>query len=254
MNYLVRYQFAPKNPAPFKSQADIITSNLAPLVEEKSFQRGKSNFYITKVNYTNVRLVVFTTHEYLNDIKRVVEFYTASLILPNDNWGGNEIEGGTAGSQAYYESHAEELDFRNYLENITKIGLDLHKEDLALAVPFALQARFEAQPIKPLHPQVILESHFRELSEHYRSLEANPDELNRFWKHFCYRYRRTATPWNHFYCNIVLGIDAFSCHQLLNRVMYDLKKDFNITTKLPTGISCRRQLVLLINDLLKRPL
>lgn len=202
MDYFVRWQFTKKDPYYFTSQEEIIVSPLIPLVRSEAFQAKVTNFYITRINFTTVRLQIFTTDDHLEDIQRLIKSSTSSLLLCEKN-GPNQNPRIVDG----YGPPERETDFREYLEDITKIGLDLILGDLILAKRFAVSARFEGQPRGTLHPREILGEHFHDFSEYYRSLERDTNKLSEFWDRFCFRYAN-CTPWDHFYYNIVLGADA----------------------------------------------
>jgi len=202
MDYFVCWQFTKRNSLPYTSQEEIIVSNLIPLVRSKTFQAKVTSFYITRIFLTTVRLQIFTTDEHLEDIQRIIESSTSSLLLYEKN-GPNSNPKVVSG----YGPPEYEVDFREYLEDITKIGLELLIGDLNLAKGFAVSARFESQPRGTLHPQEILGEHFHDSSEYYRSLERDTNRLIEFWDRFRLHYVN-RTPWDHFYYNIVLGADA----------------------------------------------
>lgn len=202
MEYFISWQFTQKDPLTFKAQEEIIVSTLAPLVRSETFVSMVTNFYITRIRFTTARLQIFTTHEHQEKIQSLIKESTSHLLLCEKN-GPNpnpKIVGG-------YGPPEREMDFRQYLEDITQIGLDLHLGDLTLAKQFALRARFDSQPRGESQPQEILEDHFRKGSEHYQLLEKNANRLNAFWNNFCFYYNN-STPWDHFYYNMVLGADA----------------------------------------------
>lgn len=201
-DYFIRWQFTKENPIHFKSQEEIILSFLMPLVEKKEFLEEVTNFYITKIGLITVRLQVFVNHDFLEPLQKIVESATASLIV-------KDKEGPTQGlviSKGYAPSNRE-MDFREYLEDITRIGLDLHKNDLLSAKKFALKSRFESKPRGALHPREVLKDHFHKLSKYYCLLEKDSVKFNTFWDRFCEKHPN-STPWDHFYYNIVLGLDA----------------------------------------------
>ena len=202
MDYFVCWRVTKRNPLLFTSQEEIVVSTLIPLVRSEAFQAKVTNFYITRIGRTTVRLQIFTTDEHLEDIQRIIESSTSSLLLCEKN-GPNPDPKIVSG----YGPPEREIDFREYLEDITKIGVDLLLRDLILAKRFAVSARFEGQPRGTLHPQEILGEHLHGSSEYYRSLERDTDKLSKFWDRFCLRYAN-RTPWDHFYYNIVLGADA----------------------------------------------
>lgn len=202
MDYFVCWQFTKRNPLPYTSQEEIIVSTLIPLVRSETFQAKVTNFYITRIYSTTARLQIFTTDEHLEGIQRIIESSTSSLLLREKN-GPNpdpEIVSGYGPSEF-------EIDFREYLEDITRIGLELLLGDSILAKQFAVSARFESQPRGTLHPQEILGEHLHDSSEYYRSLERDTNRLTEFWDRFRLHYVN-HTPWDHFYYNIVLGADA----------------------------------------------
>jgi len=83
MNYLIKWQFTKGNSVFFNTQAEIIISVLTPLVEDKSFLTKVSNFYISKQNFTDVRLHVFCRDEYVTDVQKIVKDYTKQLKRTN---------------------------------------------------------------------------------------------------------------------------------------------------------------------------
>ncbi len=200
-DYFIRWQFTKENPIPFKTQEEIILSFLIPLVEKKYFLEKANSFYITKINYTTVRLQVFVNHKFLASLQKIVESATTFLVVKNEEEPvrGNIISKG-------YAPLNREMDFREYLEDITCIGLDLHKNDLVSAKNFAVKSKFESKPIGNLHPKKILNDHFHKFSKHYRLLEKGTVKINNFWNRFCESYSN-STSWDHFYYNIVLGLD-----------------------------------------------
>lgn len=217
MDYLILWRFTQKPSTSFKTQVALIKSSLIGLVKDKGFQNKKTNFYITKVNKTDVRLAVFTKEEKSLDVlKDKVNSYTKTLIkLGGDEWDGRavKVEKARAGSTIYYESDTMELDFRKYLENITLIGLDLHQlDDFNIARNFAVEIMYKIPPLGVLETkraQTLMEEHFQKHSKYYRSLKNDVEKANVFWKNFSYHYFRKpiATPWRHFYYNIILGLE-----------------------------------------------
>jgi len=217
MDYLIRWRFTQKPSTPFKTQIALIKSSLIGLVKDEGLQNKKTNFYITKVKKTDVRLAVFTTEEEdLNVLKEKVSSYTKTLIkLGVDEWDGRAVKGEEArvGSSIYYKSDKMELDFRKYLENITLIGLDLHQlDDFNIARNFAVEIMYKIPPLGVLEPkraQTLMKEHFQKHSKYYRSLKKDVEKANVFWKNFSYHYYRKpiATAWRHFYYNIILGVE-----------------------------------------------
>lgn len=217
MDYLIRWRFTKKPSVPYKTQVDIIKSNLSGLVEDVDFQNRKSNFYITKHNKTDVRLAVFAVkEENIGVLKDIVGSHTKKLIkLKGDGWDGRVVKGeeATAGSSTYYESNKMEPDFREYLENITLTGLDLHQlDDFDTAKNFAVDIMYKIPPLgvlKTKRAETLMKEYFQKYSRYYYLLESNFKRDNAFWKNFSYHYSRkpVATPWRHFYYNIILGIE-----------------------------------------------
>ena len=90
MDYFICWQFTKRNPLTFTSQEEIIISTLIPLVRSEAFKAKVTNFYITRISFTTVRLQIFTTDEHLEGIQRIIESSTSSLLLsekdgPNPN-------------------------------------------------------------------------------------------------------------------------------------------------------------------------
>jgi len=223
MDYFIRWQITKQEAVKFKTQEDVILYFLIPLVEKKEFFEKVTNFYITKINYTTVRLQVFVNHNFLESLQEIVESAISSLFVVDK-------EGPTQGLIVYedYAPSDREMDFREYLEDITRIGLDLHKSDLISAKNFAVKSRFISKPIGNLHPKDVLGEHFHGFSKYYRLLEKDSLKINNFWDRFCENYPE-CTPWDHFYYNIILGLDispGMSYENFAKEAGTSIDKDF----------------------------
>lgn len=211
MNYLIKWQFTKENSIPFKTQAEILNSNLIPLVEDGYFQKKKFSFYITKVYYTNVRLAVFVTEENLTEIQSIVKKYTGGLIINAvdeenkvpDDWNG--IPQKTSFNFNKNPSDIEETFYTRYLEDITNIGLDFHKKSLTKAVSIVVKTRFETKPFGELDPKEVINRYFSDNSEYYRKM--SKQDLNIFWSNSGFYFSSSGTRGDHFFYNIILGED-----------------------------------------------
>lgn len=123
MSFLIKWQFTKENPVRFKTQAEIISSHLVSLVEDESFQDKILSFYITKQELTDVRLAVFVKGEKLEMLKNIVQKHTSSLKSNprNNDWDGNPVKDP-------YLSDCEGSFHKEYLQDITWIGVGLHKK------------------------------------------------------------------------------------------------------------------------------
>jgi hypothetical protein len=91
MNFLVKWQFTKESPVCFKTQAEIINFSLVPLVEDKSFQDKKLSFYITKQDYTDVRLAVFVSERNWQALKDIGKKSPAQAKAWRDGLEGGKI-------------------------------------------------------------------------------------------------------------------------------------------------------------------
>lgn len=283
MNYLIKWQFTKKNPLPFKTQAEIINSNLIPLSEDKSFQEKKFSFYITKVYLTNARLGVFAEKENFEEIKNIVGKYTKELIInprdpTNEGFKNNDWDG-TLREFPFPDDCTKNF-YIKYLQDITLIGLGLHKKDLTLAVPVAIDTAYKTMRIMAYETEneslrvpiidtrfyddnkKLLNNYFAENSESYK--KKKQEEINDFWSN-CGFYFKSGSTWGpHFYYDIVLGLDPFNfiypnrygfpihlppCKTFLNFII-NVLRGYNLNTNLPSGINCSQEIVYLINQAL----
>lgn len=273
MNYLIKWQFTKENPIPFKTQAEIVNSNLAPLSEDRFFQSKKFSFYITKVYLTNVRLAVFVEEKNLEELKKVILKYTKSLKLnpvdlekpdENNSWDGCPEE--TPFTFSKGSSDCEEIFHTEYLEDITWIGIGLHKKDLTLAIPIVVRTAYETMRSGLPKSREILDQDFRETSEQYK--KKNRDELNKFWSECGFYYKSGITWGPHFFYDIVLGIDPYnftnpntfklpselSPQEIFLKVTLTILRDHNIDTELPNDLqSSEEAIIFLINKALRDP-
>ena len=252
MDYLIKWQFTKENSVPFKTQAEIIISVLTPLVEDKSFLTKASNLYISKQNFTDVRFHTFCRDEYVSDVQKIVKGYTRQLKRTNLS----ECDGQPKETKFTFSKNSLDCEenFYKYLGDITWIGIGLHKKDLPLAVPIAVKARYETKPLGELDPREVLERHFSEASEQYR--EKNKEEFDKFWSNCGFFYDDgKGTRGDHFYYNIVLGIEPLSllpCQRLLEGIM-NLFQSHNIEINFPGSLQCWEAIAFLINKALKDP-
>lgn len=211
MNYLIKWQFTKENYVPFKTQVDIIRENFIPLTENKFFQEKKFSFYITRVYLTNVRIAAFVSGENLKDIQNIINEHTKSLKLnpidldnnEKNDWNGESKESEFSFSEE--PSDCTEIFYTKYLEDITQIGLDLHKQNLSDAIRFAVRVKLETTPFGNLDARERLHNYFQNINEQY--LKKNQYKLDRFWNECGFNYRDGGTFGGHFYYNIVLGKD-----------------------------------------------
>ncbi len=258
MNYFPKWQFTKENAVPFKTQIEIIREFLLPLTEDKIFQEKKFSFYITKVYLTYVRLGVLVEEKNLKELQRVVSKYTHSLKLnPIDPEKPGENNGwdGTAKKTDFSFSKGcpdiTEIFYTKYLESITHIGLDLHKNDLYPAIAKAIEVSFQIKPVGNLIPREVLDSYFREQSEFYKNMKA--DELDIFWGNCGFDYRQGSTEGAHFYYNNIIGIDPRGSGSPLN-VLFSLVSilaNNKITQfKIPRdNVKCSEAIAYIINNI-----
>lgn len=243
MHYFPKWQFTKEKAIPFKTQIEIIREFLIPLTEDKVFQENKFSFYITKVYLTDVRLGVLVEEKKMKELQKVVSKYTNLLKLnpidpekPKENNGWDGIAQETNFTFSKDCSNATEIFYTKYLESITCIGLDLHKNDLCLAIGRAIEAAFQIKPVGVLIPRETLDSYFRETSKSYRN--KNTAELDLFWGDYGFDYHQGTTEGAHFYYNLVVGLDPRGQGSSVNTlfsVINELKK-YNITQlKIPLG-------------------
>ena len=124
MNYVIRYAFTKENSTPYKTQAEIISSSLIPLVGDRSFLEKKTSFYIRRENLTGVTLSVYVEEKNLKEIQGLVGQYTG-LLKPNphDEWMGKPEETNFFSKTPF---SCQERLYR-YFEDIAWIGIGLHK-------------------------------------------------------------------------------------------------------------------------------
>jgi hypothetical protein len=196
MDLLVRWQFTKDNPTEYKTQVDIIKCNLTPLIEDKSFQNIILSFYITRQERTDVRLAVFVEEDNLEALRNIVKKYTSSLeISAGDNdWNGSSVNDP-------FLPDCEGSFYKEYLEDISFIGIGFHKGNLELlSVDKIMQLANSREELNAL---------FQKLSKGYK--EKNPEELNKFWG-ICGWDFKSTTPGSemdgpHFFYNLALGCD-----------------------------------------------
>ena len=220
MNYLVKWQFTKNNSVHCKTQVEIIRENIIPLSEDPIFLANKFSFYSTKVYLTDVRIAVFVEESKLNAIQGVIARHTNGLILHSydmteggdlvaNDWDGSpQITTFTFSSKT---TDVSEIFYIKYLEDITRIGIDIHRSDISPAVTFAMRMAAELQPIGSSVPRQSLDTYFRDTSSWYRS--KNNQELESFWGDNGFAYRQGSTEGAHFYYNIVVGIDPRGRYQ-----------------------------------------
>jgi len=260
MNYFFKWQFTKENPTPFKTQVEVIKDNLIPLSEDKIFQEKKFSFYITKVYLTNVRLGVLVEEKNLKELQDIVSKYTNSLKLnsidpekpmENNGWDGSPQKTNFTFSKKCSDN--TEIFYTNYLESITRIGIDLHKNDLHQAISKATEFAFTIKPIGNLIPRETLDGYFREVSEFYRNRKG--DDLDIFWGDCGFGYLQGTTEGAHFYYNIVIGIDPRGQSSSFNVLLGLISslKNFNIDQlKIPLGdAKCSEIISFIINTILK---
>ncbi len=269
MNYVIKYAFTKENPIPFKTQAEIVNSSLIPLTEDKSFLEKKISFYIRKENLTGVTLSVYVEEEDKKDMQNIVKKYTESLKPnPHDDWTGEPTKTDFFSKTPF----SCDENFYKYLEDIAWIGIGLHKKDLTLAVPFAVEKAYETMRI-PITDQRFYEEnkrlfsqHFYEASEQYK--KKTEDEVNKFWGK-CGFSNYKGTRWGpHFYYDVVLGLDPFNftnptrfnlpsnlspCETFLKFIVSILQRH-NIDLSIPPNVkTCPEAIAHLINKALMLP-
>jgi len=251
MNYFPKWQFTKENAVPFKSQIEIIRDHLIPLTEDKIFQEKKFSFYMTKVYLTDVRLGVLVEEKNLKELQKIVSEYTNFLKLnsidpekprENNGWDGSSQKTDFTFSKNC--SDINEIFYTNYLESITRIGIDLHKNSLQGAVSKAMEFAFKIKPMGNLVSRETLDSYFRETSEFYRKKKA--EELDIFWGNAGFDYKQGTTEGAHFYYNIVMGIDPRPSS--LN-ALFGLLNSLGGETRVPGGDpKCSEIIAFIINN------
>ncbi len=212
MNYLIKWQFTKNNPIEFKTQEEIIKSCLIPLVEARLFLDIKFSFYITRVYYTEARLAVFVEEKNLDELKNYIKKYTESLILnPKDqdisnDWDGTPVE--TKFTFLPDTKDKEEIFYTKYLEDITWIGIELHKKDLKLAIRDVKELANKVNSNRS-NQRELFNPYFYKFSEKYRNKTV--EEIDRFWGDCGFNFNSSGTCGSHFFYNIVLGLDPFNC-------------------------------------------
>lgn len=261
MNYFIKWQFTKENAIPFKTQVEIVKDNLIPLSEDKIFQEKKFSFYITKVYLTNVRLGVLVEEKNLKELQTVVSKCTNSLKLnpvdpekptENNGWDGSPQK--TDFTLSKNCSDKTEIFYTKYLEGITRIGIDIHKNDLHQAISKATEVAFAIKPIGNLIPRETLDDYFRKISKFYRNKKS--DELDVFWGDCGFSYFQGSTEGAHFYYNIVIGIDPRGQSSSFNALfgLINSLKNFNINQiKIPLGdAKCSEIMSFIVNDILEK--
>lgn len=213
MVYSIKWQWTKENPTIFETQLDIINSNLMPLLEDETFRENALSFYITRVFFTNVRLNVHAEEENIQELQDTVTGYIEQLLLnphelDNDTRGWRDEDNGWNGerSESPLSLSGCDRDFHlNYLNDITLIGLDLHRNDTTSAVQKAAEVSCNITPIGILNPRETLDPHFRERSLTYQ--QKRNSALDDFWGSCGFGYRQGSTEGAHFYYNMVMGID-----------------------------------------------
>ncbi len=209
---LIKYQFAKENPVPYKTQIEIINSSLIPLVEDKSFQEKKYSFYMTRIWEKDVRLGVFAEEENVNELRNIVSKYTSLLKLnpvdPENPAENNSWDGRTEGAPFTFSEdspNCDEIFYIKYLEDIARIGIDLHRKNLVNVIRFSVRAKFETLPYGELNPRDFFHDYFKENSVHY--CKKSQSDLDEFWGECGFGYQKGGTVGSHFYYNIILGRD-----------------------------------------------
>jgi len=202
MDYFIRWQVTEKLPQSFLSQDKIVKEVIAPILNDGFFKGIVNNYYITKANYTDVRLQVFVVVEKnLKTLDAYLKHKLSNLSLTSKDGPCQQPV-----VFPYYGPLDKEQDFREYLQNISDIAIDFHLGNLDEAKKTAVMCRFRTKPYGVLEPRHCLHMHFLQNSRHYGQLIEN-NMVDRFWESFAISYSRLTTPWDHFYYNIILGLD-----------------------------------------------
>lgn len=162
MDYFIRWQVTEKIPQFFSSQDKILREVIAPILKNDFFIDNVNNYYVTKVIKTDVRLQVFVSKKNLRTLEKYVQRKLSHLSLTAKD-GPNQ----QPVVFPYYGPLDKEQEFRDYLQNISEIAVDLHLGDLYEAKKTAITARFRTKPYRILEPRHYLHNHFLQNSKQH---------------------------------------------------------------------------------------
>lgn len=194
LDIFLRWEYSQQNPKKFYTQDNIVIDYFLPVRD--IFREISKYFYITKIQYTNVRLQLFVNQK---DVQLALDkmsekFYDLVLL--------NKPTPEILKIVSSYGPLDLELDFREFLTDITNINLDLH-EDISCAKSIACETRVNTKDGKDI--QSCLQKYFIQTSDSYNDLVMSTRE-SVFWERLKYNYD-DKTPWNHFFFNPILGFD-----------------------------------------------
>ena len=187
------WEFSKNGPQQFITQDEIIVGNIIPNL--KNFTPLVRHFYVTKINYTNVRLQVFFYENLIQKAEHIPNLFPNLTLI-------NKIGPKIINIVENYGPLEMELDFREFLTDITYINLDLHT-NISQAKSIGCKTRIDLKNGKNI--KICLSDYFLEYSQHFQKLvELKKDEL--FWERIQYKFNGN-TSWDHFHFNPILGFD-----------------------------------------------
>lgn len=189
----INWEFSKDNPQRFHTQDEIVIEYIIPNLDK--FVNLIRHFYVTKIKYTNVRLQVFISENNIDKFDYIQNIFSELKLI-------NDPKPILMNIVKNYGPLEKELDFREFLTDITHINLDLHK-NISQAKSMACQARVDIRTGKNIRD--CLSKYFLEYSQYFkRVVQSQNDEL--FWERIQYKYNN-KTPWDHFHFNPILGFD-----------------------------------------------
>ena len=187
------FEYSKDNPSKYLTQDEIVIQNIIPNISKfVSFVR---HFYVTKINFTNVRLQVFVPKNNMDKIKSIQNVFKNLKLL-------NSPEPRLINIVENYGPLEKELDFREFLTEITYVNLDLHN-NISQAKSVACQTRIDIKTGKNIRS--CLSEYFFEFSQYYKNIVSSKQE-ELFWERIQCKYNG-KTPWDHFHFNPILGFD-----------------------------------------------
>ena len=187
------WEFSKESPQQFITQDEIVVDYILPNLNH--FKEFIRHFYVTKINYTNVRLQVFFNKSFIQKADYIQNLFSELTLI-------NKMGPKLINIVENYGPLEKELEFREFLTDISFINLDLHNH-ISQAKSIGCKTRINMKNGEDIRS--CLSNYFFEYSQHFKKLVATKkDEL--FWKRIQYKFNG-KTPWDHFYFNPILGFD-----------------------------------------------
>lgn len=204
MDNFICWEISERQPKAFSSQDKVILDLILPTIKDTSVNSLIRNYYITKANLTNSRLQVFVNDENLDKLENKVESRFAEYIVVRKDGPRKAVV-----VYPHYGPKRFESKFRDLLQEVTTIAVELLSWNAIESKKIALKARFETKPFGATEPRTFLDVCLREHSPTYNHLVWK-QTVDDFWinfNRFSPKMGSRYTPWMHFFYNAVLGYD-----------------------------------------------